>query len=153
VKIEFSTKFTTGTKIDKKLMNPPSIFTKLTTPVFSPGTSRPESEAAAVAGWFWDFVAGFRWRDRSDGPVESARVEALIRGLDPTTYRDFAQCMTNFGAVLKLAAGKKIGEPSEAVIAHVIARGREFYLAVLENPDLMMYLIEHHEEQIFTYRF
>ena len=91
-----------------------------------------------TASEFWQKIADLLWIDKSEGSVIT----------DPIKRDDRVE---KFAKPFKIHLNNIINIPDideeikKNIISHIIARGRDFYNAITDNPSFAEYLVhEHH---------
>jgi hypothetical protein len=141
---------------------PPSVQQAVSTPTPSPPPkpvakpqakppAAPQPKAAPVRrilneAQFWHFIQSLNWRDRSDGPVNGSAIQNL-QGDDRSMFKQFfskylEELRTAFKAKKFFTGfGIKDKKVEDDILSHVIARGQEFYVPVLDDPIFAEYLV------------
>jgi alcohol dehydrogenase YqhD (iron-dependent ADH family) len=90
-----------------------------------------------TASEFWQKIADLNWVDKSEGFVIFNPIK-----LDDRVEKFAKQFKVHLNNIINIP---DIDEESKKnIISHIIARGRDFYNAITDNPSFADYLINEH---------
>jgi hypothetical protein len=95
---------------------------------------------------FWEYINRLEWRDRSDGHVSSAAINNLT-AIERQSWNAFfnqnLNALENKLNISRFFDQFGVTDPvlKKTIMCHIIAKGRQFYIAVLDDPVFTEYLV------------
>lgn len=118
-------------------------------PALSPALS-PDPKATPELD-FWDKIQTLRWHDRSEG-MDITEVRRACNKFSRSDVNRFKSTYKRLFEDLMVVLNemppefvKKAGSNMGKLASHIIAKGSEFYNAILSDPEFATYMIENNE--------
>lgn len=116
----------------------------------APSTPAPSTPEPRSTAWthekFWAWIGRIGWTDRTDGNP-TMRGRQAIRALSPSARTEMMKVYTTLFESMKdnldqFLSGYDMSDANRnSLISHVIAKGEEFYVAAVADPEFVGYLI------------
>lgn len=120
-----------------------------------PAVNPPAPDPAAAIKSFWVVIAGFNWRNRSDGEIDSNVIGYAIEELTDAQKRDIATAYPIlFKRLNKALSDRHFFDTRPTVvieefISHFIAMGEDMYKSAVSTDDFTEFIADAAEYQDF----
>lgn len=95
---------------------------------------------------FWDFIADLNWCESTTRTIEVKYIRRIFKMMPKDQYETLFSSYLAAVSELAECLVKANIEPNEALMSHVVARGREFFESVKSDPQKIVYIGKNYQD-------